>query len=234
MRRLIAVLAVFLLACHRPLPPDVHVGKPAGVNVISLAEGLVKRTRTLTIDWGPLGSSGQLAIAQVLSYSGRKPIITAPRGWNLIRDDSTQGTTRQSLYWHLIQSGDPSVQTWSFDQRVEAEGVILLLDGLAPTSPLDTNSGQNGSGSYPMTPSLVTSSDGDLVLAFYASDFGPGGLGVKMPAKMDIVVDQTSAQREYWVVGSSQTQKGKVDSIAAQTVQLSNWVAVLLALKKGT
>ena len=83
----------------------------------------------------------------------------------------------------------------------------------------------------PIPPSLVRSYDGDLLLAFYASDFGPGGLGVTMPAKMYSIVDQTSAQREYWVVGANQAHKGRVDVAPAQTVQLSNWVAALVAVR---
>lgn len=231
MRQLITALVLFLSACHRPLPPDVHIAKLEGVTITSLAEAFVKRTRTLTIDWGPMGNSEQVALAQVLSYSGKAPSITAPLDWNLIRDDSSQGTTRQSLYWHRIQSGEPSAQTWSFSQRVDAEGVILLLDGLARISPLDVSSGKDGGGINPIPPSLVTTYDGDLVLAFYASDFGPEGLGVKMPPKMYSVVDQTSAQREYWIVGARQVHQGKVDGASAQTVQLSNWVAALVALR---
>ena len=92
---------------------------------------------------------------------------------------------------------------------------------LARIRPLDVSSGKDGGGMNPIPPSLVTSYDGDLLLAFYASDFGPGGLGVKMPAKMYSIVDQTSAQREYWVVGAHQTRKGRVDVAPAQTVQLS-------------
>ncbi len=56
---------------------------------------------TLALDWGTKGQAGQIAIADVLTYGGSKPTITAPTGWQLIRDDST-ATTRQSLYWHAI------------------------------------------------------------------------------------------------------------------------------------
>ena len=234
LRILSVVMAVFLSACQSPPAPDLHMGKAAEVNVMSLAQPLAKQTKVLSIDWGPLGSPGQLVIAQVLTYSGKEPVITTPAGWTLIRDDSSGPTTRQTLYWHVVQASEPSAQTWTFSQRVDAQGAILLLDPAAHTSSLDISSGQSGSGNQPIAPSLTTTNDGDLILAFYASDFGPGGLSVTMPAKMSTVVDKTLAQKEYWILGGSQTSKGKIENITCDTVQLSNWVAALLAIKRGS
>src|ERR1700674_5663261 len=100
----IAFGVLFFVACNSS-PSQTIDNTVGGANVVSSAKApLQKATTSLTLDWGPK-ASGQVAIADVLSYGGAKPAITPPAGWQLIRDDSTK-TTRQSLYWHAIQPSD--------------------------------------------------------------------------------------------------------------------------------
>jgi len=248
-----AVLAILVAACN-PSPPEVNIGTTAGINVVSVAQPLAKRTTSLTIDWGPMGQPGQFAIADVLTYSAQKPTIAASAGWTLIRDNPHPVTTRQTLYWHVVGAADPSKQTWTFSERVDAQGAVLLLDNVDPTSPIDASSGNVGGGNRLTAKSLTTTNDGDLILAFFATDFGPGGLGVSMPSdvgtvaargcgpssgatipiSMGKIMDQTLAQNEYWILGTNQTRKGKTEDTVCESVQLSNWVAAQVAIKRRT
>jgi len=108
-RALMGAAAVFVVACNSG-PSQTPENTVGGANVVSFKEAPLKKgTTDLTLDWGSKGQAGQVAIAVVLSYGGSKPTITAPAGWQLIRDDSTK-TTRQSLYWHAIQASDASTR----------------------------------------------------------------------------------------------------------------------------
>jgi hypothetical protein len=234
-RALMGAAAVFVVACNSgPLQTaDNAVG---GATIVSTAQvPMALATSNLTLDWGKKAQAGQVAIADVLTYGGSTPTITAPAGWQLIRDDST-ATTRQSLYWHAIQANDPGAPTWTFSQPVAAQGAIILLDNLAATSPIDMTSGNTGSGGTMTAKSIVTTSDGDLVLSFYATDFGhPGLMGSfsQTPANTKAVVNQQAAANEYWILGTYQSQNGATEEQVCSASQIFNWVAAQVAIKRS-
>ncbi|MGD0673314.1 MAG: hypothetical protein ABSB13_14675 [Candidatus Binatus sp.] len=191
-----------------------------------------KAATSLSLDWGPKAQAGQVAIAVVLSYGGSKPTITAPAGWQLIRDDSTP-TTRQSLYWHAIQANDARTATWAFSEPVDPQGAVLLLDNVASAAPVDMSNGTTGSGGMVTARSIVTTADADLILAFDATDFRGPGLGPLMPADTKTLVNQEAAMNEYWIVASYQSQNGSTEDVASPTGQIFNWVAAQVAIKRG-
>ncbi len=179
----IAVAAVFIAGCNsspQPLSAENTVGgaSVAGFTQVPMAQA----TTSLTLDWGKKGKAGQVAIADVLSFNGSKPKITAPDGWRFIRDDAS-ASTRQSLYWHAIQANDPSAATWTFDTPVDTKGAIVLLDNAAPDSPVDMSSGKTDTSGTLDAKSVVTTADGDLILLFYATDFHIPGLAPKLPPR---------------------------------------------------
>src|SRR5580704_12746955 len=80
---------------------------PPGIPVSSCDQSPpVNDTTTLTLDCGSKPEAGQLAVADVLTYGGGATVITPPDGWTLIRDDSSP-STRQSLYWHVVEANEP-------------------------------------------------------------------------------------------------------------------------------
>ena len=104
---LIAVAAALMVGCNSG-PSQTAENTVGGANVVANTQApMAKQTTSLSLDWGPKGQAGQIAIADVISYGGPKVTITAPTGWQKIRDDSTP-TTRQSLYWHAIQANEAS------------------------------------------------------------------------------------------------------------------------------
>jgi hypothetical protein len=186
--------------------------------------------------------SGQVAIADVLTYDGSQPAITAPDGWALIRDDSTP-TTRQSLYWHAIGANDSSTASWTFSDPVDAQGAVLLLDNAAPDSPVDTTSGNAGgdAGGVLTAKSVATTTDGDLILAFNATDFGAyrptickdcSELKPQMPDNASVVVDHETTALEYWVLANYQNQTGDSEAQVSGAPQFFNWVAAQVAIKR--
>jgi len=228
---LIAVVAVFAVACDSS-PSQLAYNTVGGANVVSTAKTpMATATTSLSLDWGKKGQAGQVAIADVLSYSGSKPTITAPAGWKMIRDDSTL-TTRQSLYWHAIQANDASTWTWAFSEPVDAQGAIVLLDNVASAAPVDMTSGNTGTGGTVTPKSITSTADGDLILSYYGTDFHLPGLAPQLPANTETLINQEAASHEFWILAAYQNQFGATEDQVCTAAQLFNWVAAQVAIKR--
>ncbi len=240
-RALMGAVAFLVVACNSgpSQTPDNSVG---GANVVSSKQTpMAKETTSLSLDWGTKAQAGQLAIADVLSYSGKTPTITAPAGWQMIRDDSSK-TTRQSLYWHAIAANEPSSATWTFSEPVDAQGAVVLLDNVAATGPVDMSSGNSGEGGLMTARSVVTTSDGALILAFNATDFGRDprsacktcdGLNPPLPADVTVVLNHENTALEYWILANYQSQMGATDDQSSNIPQVFRWVSAQVAIKRG-
>lgn len=240
-RALIAAAAVFVVGCNSgpSQSPENNVG---GATVVSSAQApLAKGTTTLSLDWGSKAQAGYVAIADVLTYNGPKPAITAPAGWQLIRDDSSK-TTRQSLYWHAIAGKESSTSTWTFSEPVDAQGAVVLLDNASTTAPVDMSSGHSGEGGLMTAKSIATTSDGDLILSFNATDFGADprsackvcdGLNPPLPADVTVVLNHESSALEYWILANYQSQMGSTEDQTSDIAQVFRWVSAQVAIKRG-
>ena len=261
-RTLIAVAAIFLFASNSSASSGNAENAAPGARVISLAQApIAKGATSLSLDAGPSAQIGEVAIADILTYGGAQTTIGAPDGWQLIRDDYTQ-TTRQSLYWHAIEGNASDTASWTFSQPVDAQGAILLLGNVALDSPIDVTSGNPGSTfsdnngapdeSQPPTgyvsgkltaKSVATSSNGDLILAFNATDFGAyrptackvcDGLNPTLPQDAKVVVNQESTPLEYWILANYQNQTGESEIQVSEAPQFFNWVAAQVAIRPAT
>jgi len=190
-------------------------------------------TASFSLDWGKKAQAGQVAIADVLTYGGPKVTITAPDGWQKIRDDSTD-TTRQSLYWHAIQANDSSTATWTFSAPVDAQGAMVVLDNVATGSPVDMSNVKTGTGGDVKSESMTTTADGDLILIFQATDFANAPLQWQVPENTKAVVAHENLPHQYWIVSTWQTQNGTTEETEFSFPQLVNWVAAQVAIKHGS
>ncbi|MGD1026600.1 hypothetical protein [Candidatus Binatus soli] len=230
---LVAAAAVFAVGCNSS-PLQTADNTVGGANVVSSAETpMAKGATSLSLDWGAKAQAGQVAIADVLSYGGSKTTISAPAGWQPIRDDSTP-TTRQSLYWHAIQANDARTATWTFSEPVDAQGAILLLDNAAAAAPVDMSNVKTGNGGTVHSDSMTTTADGDLILIFKATDFGNAPLQPQIPGDMSAVVAQGKAPLEYWILATWQSQNGATEETEFSFPQLFNWTAAQVAIKHGS
>jgi len=241
-RTLIVISAAFLVTYISSTVSASTENTVGGARVISSAQApIMKATTSLSLDLSAQ-QTGQLAIADVLTYGGSQPTITAPDGWQLIRDDST-ATTRQSLYWHTIGGNDSVTASWTFSDPVDAQGAVLLLDNVA-SDPVDSTSGNTGgdAGGVLTAKSVTTTSDGDLILAFNATDFGAyrptvckncSELKPKLPENASVVVNQESTAREYWILANYQDQTGDTEAQISGAPQFFNWVSAQVAIKRN-
>jgi hypothetical protein len=230
---LMMAAAVFVVACNSG-PQQSATNTVGGANVVSSAQTpMAAKTTSLSIDWGKKAQAGQIAIADVMTFGGPKTTITAPDGWQTIRDDSTP-TTRQSLYWHAIQANDSSTSTWKFSEPVGAQGAVVLLDNVAPGAPVDMSNVQTGNGGAVKSGTMMTTADGNLILIFKVTDFSNAPLLAPIPGEMSTVVTQEKAPHEYWILATWQSQNGATEDTDFEFPQLFHWVAAQVAIKHGS
>ena len=240
-RALMLAVAVMVAACNSS-PSQTIENNVGGANVVSSAKSPLKTASpSLTLEWGTKGQAGQVAIGVVLTYGGSKPTITPPTGWQLIRDDASK-TTRQSLYWHAVQANEPSTATWTFSDPVDTQGAVLLLDNVPTSAPIDVTSGNTGEGGTIIAKSVATTADGDLILAFNATDFGAyrhtactvcDGLNPTLPTDVSVVLNHEATAREYWILSNYQNQVGDTEVLTSSAPQVFSWAAAQVAVKRG-
>ena len=229
---LIALGAVFLVTYNSSPSLGSAENTITADSVVSSAEvPMTSGTTSLSVNLAPSAQVDQIAIADVLSYSGSKPTITAPDGWQLIRDDYSL-TTRQSLYWHRVEANDPTTVNWTFSEPVDAQGAILLLDNVASDSPVDKTSGKTGSVPTLTANPIANAAAGDLILVFYATNFEGVGLTPTMPDNVDTLLNY-EAPREYWILATYQSQNGSTGDAACPTPQWFYWIAAQVAIRRS-
>src|SRR5579863_5333637 len=231
-RALMGAAAILAVACNTGSPPGSATNTVGGADVVgSTQTKLTTATKSLALDMGKKAQAGQVAIADLITYGGPKVTITAPDGWQLIRDDST-ATTRQSLYWHTIAAND-SPPTWNFSAPVDAQGAIVLLSNVA-SAPVDMSTSKTGTGGDVKSAALTTTADGDLVLIFKATDFSNAPLTAQTPNNMTAVVAKQDTPQQYWILAYWQAQNGATEETEFSFPQLFNWVAAQVAIKHGS
>lgn len=233
-RALMWAAALLVVACNPGPPPGSATNTVGGADVVASTQTkMTTKTKSLSLDPGKNAQAGQVAVADVITYGGPKVTITAPDGWQLIRDDSSP-KTRQSLYWHAIQTNDTTPPTWSFSAPVDAQGAIVLLSNVAPGSPVDLTNGKTGGGGDVTSDSLTTTADGDVILIFKATDFSNAPLHGQVPGDMSAVVTQEQLPQQYWILATWQSQNGPTEETKFSFPQLFNWVAAQVAIKHAS
>ena len=224
------VLSVLVSACNT-FPSASKQNTVGGASISSVTQiPMSAHTKTMTLEPLTRPTDGQFAIADILTYAGERPTTTTPPGWKVIRDDSA-GSVHQSIYSHIVQANDPGSTVWTFDRAMNAQATIILLDNVEPNAPVDvTNASIGGPGIS--TKSMMTSSDGDLILVFFATDFMGTGLGPELPADMIALADQEAKPYEYWILGTYQATKGQTAPVRCPSGQLYSMVATQISIRR--
>lgn len=106
-------------------------------------------------------ASGQVLVATITA-SGTGA-ITPPAGWTQIQDTTT--TFRQSSYYHVADTSEPSSWTWSLGSARYASGGIIAYSGVDTTVPVDASASSSGASGNAVTPPVTANFAGDQVIA---------------------------------------------------------------------
>src|SRR5262249_44270070 len=115
-------------------------------------------------------ATGDLMIAAV-TLRNNDPTITAPAGWTTIRNPRTsRATLEKRLSSRTATAADTATTTysWSWAPPADASVAIMGYSGVDGSVPFDvTPSDNSGTGTTATAPSLTTTQDGDMLVAFY-------------------------------------------------------------------
>ena len=110
------------------------------------------------------------------------PILSAPAGWGVVRDQADGTVMRQVTYVKVVGASEPATYSWTFPARYAAVGTIAAYVNVDVTSPIDAANAQTNASSMSITaPALdVTTVNAVLVgsfgIATNACDSAPRGM----------------------------------------------------------
>ena len=161
---------------YRVTAVDIHTNEssPAATSATRLiafrssSSASNKRTASLAIP-RPQGIQAGDALVAAITISGT-PTVTAPKGWTLVRNNSSGSTMRQVAYVRIADGSESASFAWTFSSSSGAAGEISAYVGVDSTTPVDGSSGHSGARSTSIrAPSVTTTSDGDLLVALFGS-----------------------------------------------------------------
>ena len=136
------------------------------VSLRSVVTKATKDANRLTIN-RPAVSAGELMVAAVDVLGS--PTITPPPGWTMVRTDTNATAMRQAVYNKVATSNEPKSYSWDFSPRRSTAGIILVYQGAAGVSPVESSSGEPSSGaSNSVTaPGVSPTATDSLVVGFF-------------------------------------------------------------------
>lgn len=180
--------AVFLLAAAAgPAQAAItEVGASSSSNLLTSSETINK----------PGGvTSGEVLVATITA-SGTGA-ITPPSGWTVIRDTTT--TLRQTSFYHVTGSSEPTSWAWTLGSVRAATGGIVAYSGVSTSVPIDASGTGSGTTGNPIAPSVTANVAGDTVIA---------GVGITGSWASNLVTPAVSTTERYDVSNTSVESEG--------------------------
>jgi len=94
--------------------------------------------------------------------------ITAPTGWTLIHNTTLSTSGQLATYYKVAGASEPSSYTWSSADPNGKAGGITDWYNVNTSSPVDTSSGNTGTGTADTAPAITTAAANEPVLLFAA------------------------------------------------------------------
>jgi hypothetical protein len=129
----------------------------------------------------PTGSSGvtadDLVIVGIVFAGGSNTTISPPTGganaapndWHLIRRTNNGTSVGMATYWKLAGASEPASYTFTFGSSVRAAGGVLVFDNYDTNNPIESSTGNTGSGTGVQANGLNTTWPNGLIVSFHAT-----------------------------------------------------------------
>lgn len=124
-------------------------------------------------------AEGDVMVVQ-LSYRDSSTGVTAPAGWSVIRSD-VGGDLAQIAYFRVAVAGEPASHTWTLPARTRVLAINAAYRNVDTVDPVDAHSGQAGSGSAVVAPSITTSIANTRLLGLFSAAQGSSAFASQPP-----------------------------------------------------
>ncbi len=118
----------------------------------------------------PTGTvAGDLLVVGLAFEKGSDVTITPPAGWTLIRRTNQSSNVGYASYRKTAGASEPSSYGFSLTNSSKWSIGGCAITGADTAAPIDVHNGASAASGNPSAPSITTSGQNRLVLAFYAN-----------------------------------------------------------------
>jgi hypothetical protein len=218
--------------CHGAPPPAdpdpgpiVQIGSSS--NAASVATGLTLGRPTGT-------EAGHLLVASVVTSDGTAA-VTAPDGWNVLRNDAISGVLRQTIYTKVAGSSEPPSYTWTLSKTSQVAGGVSAYAGVDPAQPVDVHDATvaSSAGTAVTASSITTSTPGARLIHLTAVNaegtlVAPDGMAQRWLAAAPISKTTDALAASF---DATEPAAGPTGARTATATEPGARIAVLLALR---
>ena len=189
-------------------------------------------TTDFVVDMPSFRPDGDLYIAQILMEDD-EAFNSAPSGWTVIENKNQVGDgsdIRFAAFWK-IGSSEPANYTWSTDLSVRWIGAIHRIINFDDKSPIERSSIDRDISVNPIAPSVVTTSDGCLILRMFGAD-DDNAVSTYWPNGTTPIFKDDCGSDSVMSAAAYHTQSIKGFSGPAQFTMggANKWVAITIAI----
>jgi hypothetical protein len=201
-----------------PAPTPTPTTAPISVAFL-FASSAKSQTTSLTLTRTAATSSGDVLLAVIDVRASKGVKVTAPAGWNLIRQDGFKGTITTSIYARTATGSEPGTYTFRTSRGAPTNGLLLGVRGADAANPVASSSALGaGSSTKIVGPSVSAARSGDLLVGIFS-------------VAVSTSVSQPSGMTS-WIAISQPASTGLTSALAVQAVgtgQTGDRVAVAAA-----
>ena len=158
--------------------------------------------------------------------------ITPPSGWTVIRDTTT--TLRQTSYYHVTGTSEPTSWTWNLGSARLASGGIIAYSGVDTNVPIDASATGSGATGNATAPSVTTNFANDTVIAAVGYT-GTWAINSVTPgASTTERYDVSDAGTESEGADFTQSTAGATPTKTVPPATTGAWIAETIALDPAT
>lgn len=210
--------------------------EPSFVNSLS-SSGAKQTAIVLTVPTSVIDDDLMIAHLAIVGGSGTT-VTGVVVGWTIIGSAiDTTTDLKTVLYKKVASSETAGTTTYAFDLsgNVFSVGAITAFRGVDPTTPIDVSAEQaNGSAATSTAPSITTTVDHTMLIAFFSQAVGAAFSTPTSPASMTMAYTSTSTGANGGALGAAyvgQTSAGSTGDIVSASDKTDVGTGHLIALR---
>jgi hypothetical protein len=215
-------LAAQVAAPGRAEAAVAFVGASSAANAAGSSSEVINR---------PSGVTSGIVMVATVTAAGTGA-ITPPSGWTQISDTTT--TLRETSYYRVAGSSEPSSFTWSLSSSRLASGGIVAYSGVDANVPIDASASASGTSGSATAPSVTTNVAGDTVIAAVGYTGTWSSNSVTPAASTTERYDVSDAGTESEGADFTQSTSGATPTRTVTPATSGAWVAHTIALYPAT
>jgi len=129
----------------------------------------IGESSTLTIEKPAGTQAGDLLVAALMLDQGKRASVSAPSGWILVRRKNKSRNIGMGVYYRIAGESEPASYLFPLNKTLKWAASISRISGVDIETPVGASGGSSGRNGSVSAPSITTTKDNALILAFYTN-----------------------------------------------------------------